>query len=64
MNPIRWPAWALVVFGVVAVAAGVLGVTHAPPAAGKATLAVVAALGVIAIVWAIVRSRAAAASRR
>jgi hypothetical protein len=58
MNPTRWPAWALTLLGVVAIAAGVLGVTHAPPAIGKVTWGVVIALGVIAII-SVVRRRLA-----
>ncbi|HZT65554.1 MAG TPA: hypothetical protein VFA11_07175 [Acidimicrobiales bacterium] len=48
----RIPTWVLVVFGLVAVVAGILGATHAPPAIGKATWAVVAVLGVVTLVLA------------
>ena len=55
MNPTRWPTWALALFGVVAIVAGVLGVIYAPPAVGKVTWAVVTVLGVIAIIPAVRR---------
>jgi len=64
MNPTRWPAWVLALVGVVAAVAGVLGVIHAPPTVGKVTWGVITALGLVAIVWAILRSKAAAASRQ
>ena len=52
MKPTQWPTWVLVLFGVVAVVAGVLGVIHAPPAVGKATWVVVTGLGAVALVTA------------
>ena len=62
MNPTRWPAWALTLLGVVAIVAGALGVTHAPPAIGKVTWGVVIVFGVIAIILAV--RRRLATSRR
>ena len=59
MNSIRWPAWVLALFGIVAIVAGVLGAVHAPPAIGKATWAVVTVLGVVALTVAARRRLAA-----
>lgn len=55
------PTWVLLVFGAVAVIAGVLGVVHAPPAIGKATWAIVTVLGVVSLVVAAIRGRAGGA---
>jgi hypothetical protein len=58
MSPARWPVWVLTLLGVVAIAAGVLGVIHAPPAIGKATWGVIVALGVTAVIAAVRRGMA------
>lgn len=55
MNPTRWPAWALTLIGVVAIVAGALGITHAPPMIGKVTWGVVTVLGLVAIISAVRR---------
>jgi hypothetical protein len=55
VNPLRWPAWVLTLLGAVAIAAGVLGVIHAPPAIGKVTWGVIVALGIVAIISAVRR---------
>lgn len=59
MQSRKIPTWGFLLFGIAAVVAGVLGVTHAPPAIGKATWAVVIVLGVISLGLAAFRRRSA-----
>ncbi len=53
----RIPAWLYILFGVIAIAAGVLGVGHAPSGVPKVFWAVVAVLGVVSLVlsWVVAR---------
>lgn len=64
MNLTRFPSWALILLGVIAVVAGVLGVIHAPLAIGKVGWAVVAGVGIASIIWAVWRMKAATSSKR
>lgn len=55
----RVPSWAYLIFGVVAVAGGVLGVTHAPPAIAKVVWSLVIVVGVVSLGYGIRTRRSA-----
>lgn len=57
MNTSRLPTWVLVLIGIVAVVAGVLGVVHAPPATGKAVWSIVTLIGLMSLTLAVRRQR-------
>lgn len=59
----RLPDWTLILIGVIAVVAGVLGIIHAPPAIGKAVWSVVLVLGVAALAVPVRRRRGGGGER-
>lgn len=60
----RLPSWTLVLIGVIAVGAGVLGVIHAPPAIGKAVWSVVVLVGLGVLLVPVRRRRGSAGEGR
>jgi len=57
MKPTRWPTWLLVVFGIVAIVAGVLGVIHAPPVVAKVFWTIITVSGLLSLAFCVWRAR-------